>query len=240
MSDLKALIKGLRQENVHHRRFVPELSLRRAITKTVVRRALEDSGRFLQGVFCLLDALRTVRPVAIRCALGTSFVLSACSRIEMLILVHQLGISIHLQKEITTRIIRSGRRIFAVLVLIDQAADVLRFIEADELQDVKLPFKIEVLRNEVSIPNADDFDEKQWEFAAPTFVRGTLNRCFREKTILPFAAKSDEGRGAFGKVYKIQLQQDHQGSDSRFPQEVSDLNCVLYCLIGFPSLSRRN
>ena len=125
-------------------------------------------------------------------------------------------------------------------MLIDQAADVLRFIEADELQDVKLPFKIEVLKNEISVPNADDFDEKQWEFAAPTFVRGTLNRCFREKTILPFTAKSDEGRGAFGKVYRIQLHQEHQGPDSLFPQEVRRISCVLYCLTDFPSLSRRN
>ena len=48
MSDLKALIKGLRQANVHHRRFVPELSLRHAMTKDVIRKALEDSSKSLR------------------------------------------------------------------------------------------------------------------------------------------------------------------------------------------------
>ena len=50
MSDLKALIKGLRQENFHHRKFVPELSLCRAMTKDVVCKALEDSGRYFHSV----------------------------------------------------------------------------------------------------------------------------------------------------------------------------------------------
>ena len=181
MDEIRALIKGLRQENIYHRKFVPELSLRRAMTKEVIHKALGYSG-----------------------------------------------INMHQQKEITARIIRSGRKIFAILILMNQIADVLRFIEADELQDAKLPWKVEVLKDEIAIPNADDFDERQWEFAAPTFIRGTLNRRFKEKMILPFIAKSDEGRGAFGKVYKLQLHEGHQGLDSSFPQQVSqkDDSCI--------------
>jgi hypothetical protein len=181
MNALKTLLKSLRQENIHHRRFVPELALRQALTSQIIGEALDDSE-----------------------------------------------ISQHNRAEVAARIIHSGRKIFSILALIDQAADVLKFIEADELEDVRLPFKIETLGREISIHEPQEFDERQWEFLAPTFIRGTLNRRFREQMILPFTIRTEEGKGAFGKVYRLQLQEDHQALDGSFPQEVGK-----YLLLNF-------
>jgi hypothetical protein len=175
MDELKLLLKNLRRENIHHRRFVPELSLYQVLTKNAIRKGLGDAG-----------------------------------------------ISVHQQEEVTTKVAQNGRKIFAILVLIEQAADISRFIKTDELQDAKLPFKVEVLREEIGIPNADEFDEKQWEFTAPTFRPGTLNRCLKDKVILPFTSKKDEGRGAFGNVCRVELDQDHQRLDNSFPKEVTE------------------
>jgi hypothetical protein len=130
------------------------------------------------------------------------------------------GISTHRQDEIATRIAYSGRKIFAILVLIAQPASISKFIEADELQDAKIPFKVEVLKEEIKISEAYEFDEKQWEFAAPTFLQGTLNRCLKNRIILPFKLKKDVGRGAFGNVCLVELDQDHQELDGVFPKTV--------------------
>jgi hypothetical protein len=134
------------------------------------------------------------------------------------------GIAAHQQEEIATRVVQNGKKIFAILTLIEQAADILKFIEADELQDAKLPFNVEILKDEIGIFNADEFDEKQWEVIAPTFRRGTLNRCLNGKIILPFTFKEDIGHGAFGKVWEIELDQDHQELDNVFPRRVSSLS----------------
>jgi hypothetical protein len=178
METARALIKDLRRENIHHRKFVPELSLWRTITKEVIRKALEHSS---------------VTP--------------------------------YQQKEVATKIFRSGRKIFAILILTEQVTEVLKFIEADQLHDTRLPFELGTLRDEIAISNLTDFEETQWEFVAPTFVRGTLHRVFRDKAIIPFVSRSDEGRGAFGKVFKVQLQLDHQELNGSFPSEVSRTSC---------------
>jgi hypothetical protein len=175
MDELKVHLKGLRRANIHHRRFIPELSLYRAVTKQAIGKALGHAG-----------------------------------------------VEVHRQEEITIRVVQSGRKIFAILVLIGQTADILKFIEADELQDIKLPFKIEALRDEVKLPNADEFDEKQWEVTAPTFLCGTLNRCLNGKTILPFTLKEGAGHGAFGKVWEIELDEDHQQFEDTFPKRVKN------------------
>ncbi len=91
MNGLKTLPKSLRQENIHHRRFIPNLALRQALTSKIVSEALDDSE-----------------------------------------------ISQHKRAEVATRIIHSGCKIFAILVLIDQPADVMKFIEAVELEDVRM------------------------------------------------------------------------------------------------------
>ena len=180
MKTVGAVIKNLRQENIHHRKFVPELSLRRTMTKDVIRQALEHSG-----------------------------------------------VALYHRKEVATKVFRSGRKIFAILILTEQVAEILKFIEIDQLYDTRLPFESGTLRDEIAILNPTDFEETQWEFVAPTFVRGTLHRVFRDKTVIPFVSRSDEGRGAFGKVFSVQLQLDHQELNGAFPSEVSRTSCFV-------------
>lgn len=131
-------------------------------------------------------------------------------------------ISAHRREEIATKVHQSGRKIFSILILIEQTVDIVKFIEADELEDVKLPFSNEFLREEIGMPDTIEFVEKQWEFTAPTFQRGTLNRRLKEKAILPFTMQKKMDKGAFGTVYMVELDQDHQQLDTIFPQKVSE------------------
>jgi hypothetical protein len=130
------------------------------------------------------------------------------------------GVALHHQEEIAEKVVQSGVNIFAILILIGQAIDILKFIGNDELRDERLPFDIRALTDEILLPNADDFEEKQWEFMVPVFHRGTLNRSFKDKIILPFTSKAAEGQGAFGSVYRLQLDENHQQLDANFPREV--------------------
>jgi hypothetical protein len=130
-------------------------------------------------------------------------------------------ISTHQQAEVATRVIQTGTKILAILALIECVAEVLKFIEADELEDARLPFRLEILKHEIGLNDPEDFEEKQWEITAPTFARATLNRTFHDKIILPFSVKIAAGRGAYGKVYTIRVPQDHLQDDNAFPQEVS-------------------
>lgn len=49
------------------------------------------------------------------------------------------------QREETVRKVERGKKIFGILILIGYAAQLSNFIEADQLEDTKLPFSLEVL-----------------------------------------------------------------------------------------------
>lgn len=126
------------------------------------------------------------------------------------------------QDELAQRIFQHGRKIFGILILINKAACVSKFVEANVLEDAKLPFKKDDLMQEVklSLEEAEKYDKKQWELIAPVFYRGTLSRRFQERTILPFMQDELIGMGAFGDVYKTTLHESHQELRQFFPQKV--------------------
>lgn len=123
--------------------------------------------------------------------------------------------------EVARKIAQGGKKIFAILILDDKFIDIFKFIESDELHDTKLPFKLDALRSELKMSDPEQFEERQWEFLTPTFVRGTLNRCFRDRIILPFVIKEEVAKGAFGTVYRLKLHAEHQTPQDSFPREVS-------------------
>ena len=127
------------------------------------------------------------------------------------------------QEEIAQKVFQQGRKIFGILVLLDQATYVSQFIEADELEDTRLPFKQNILINDIGLPSLDaiEFEKKQWDLLAPTFYRGTLNRRFRDRTILPFVHDEPIGKGNFGTVYETELAKTHQVLSESFPERVS-------------------
>ncbi|KAF2474368.1 kinase-like protein [Lindgomyces ingoldianus] len=118
--------------------------------------------------------------------------------------------------EIVKHVLTSGIKIFAVLVLTNQAAMTSKFIEEGEFQDHRLPFNLNTLDKQLSLPAAKDFYERQWEFTAPTFYRGTIHRLLNDRSVLPFTKDKRIGNGAFGTVYEIKLDQSHQKMEGAF------------------------
>lgn len=131
------------------------------------------------------------------------------------------GIESYRLDEITQTVLNCGIKIFAILVLINQVAQTLRFIEESEFHDQRLPFDLNSLYKRFSLASATiEFSERQWEVIAPTFHRGTINKIFNEKSILPFAKDFWIGQGAFGTVYQIELHSGHQQIEDHFPHKV--------------------
>ncbi|RBQ99950.1 hypothetical protein FVER53590_12516 [Fusarium verticillioides] len=129
----------------------------------------------------------------------------------------------HQHAETLQRVVESGRRIYSILALLDFYQYLANFIEGDQLDDAKLPFRIDTLQTlEIPEEDAKDFEDKQWELLAPVFRRGTLNRRLDESLILPFTQEKRIGKGAFGTVYETVLDPDHQLlSGEFFPQVVA-------------------
>lgn len=123
--------------------------------------------------------------------------------------------------EIVEHVSKNGTKIFGILVLIDQAAIASHFIEEGNLQDHKLPFSKAILDKLLSPPAARDFDEKQWEVIAPTFDRSMINKSLQAEYILPFVKDKEINKGAFGIVYEIELDKDHQKLEKTFQRKVS-------------------
>ena len=110
-------------------------------------------------------------------------------------------------------VMNGGRRVFAILITINEAKSMLDFIANDPLQsqslDSRLPYTRENL-NFLDGPIADEFYERQWGFAAPVLTRQFHHRKLDEATILPFIESRLLGSGGFGTVYKVRVQRNHQ------------------------------
>ncbi|KAI1116755.1 kinase-like protein [Nemania sp. NC0429] len=127
------------------------------------------------------------------------------------------------QQETLDRVRKQGVKIFATLLLLGYPNQLSLFIEADQLDDAKLPLKAETLIEEIHLSEeiANDFAEKQWELAVPTFRRGTLNRRLGANTVLPFTQDKRIGKGAFGTVYEVVIDEDHQAPGVSFPHTIA-------------------
>ncbi|KAF2468700.1 kinase-like protein [Lindgomyces ingoldianus] len=123
-------------------------------------------------------------------------------------------------EETLKSIIRTGTKIFAILVLIDHVPKVQCFIEKDQLRDQRLPFTVDELKTIVDDICAIDFFEKQSEFLVPEFFQGMLTRRLNERTVMPFTKDSRIGAGSFGKVYEICFHPDHQLLEPCFQQRL--------------------
>lgn len=120
-----------------------------------------------------------------------------------------------------------GRRIFAILALVQRPQLILHFIKDDQLQqgdpDHKLPFKKELLEDLIPSPTSEDFWDKQWEFTAPFFSESVFARVLPDEFILPFLNEEDFGEGALGRVYKVQIEQSYLPPGPSWQGEV----CIL-------------
>jgi hypothetical protein len=121
-------------------------------------------------------------------------------------------------------IARGALRTFAILVVIRSIRSILIFLKNDQFDyarlDQKLPLSRETLL--ALLPNdiADEFFEKQWEFAVPVFSKQILPRYLQTKTILPILEEKEVGKGGFGTVYEISLHPSHQNFGNTAVQNV--------------------
>ncbi|KAL4966989.1 kinase-like domain-containing protein [Aspergillus stella-maris] len=124
------------------------------------------------------------------------------------------------RKEIVQRISQQGRKIFGILVLLGLSSRVTDFIESRQLYDERLPFRQDVLIQDVGLAEdeASDFHERQWELTAPVFSHGTLHQNVADNTVMPFVVDKEIGQGSFGHVYQVSIDLDHQGHDGLFPR----------------------
>lgn len=126
----------------------------------------------------------------------------------------------HTVDEAVIHILKHGIRIFGVLVLTEQVAATLNFIEKGELQDQRLPFDTRTLSTLLPETAIDDFEESQWEVIALSFSRSTINRSLRAELVLPFVKDEEIGGGAFSTVYEIIIHPDHQDLEDGFRRKV--------------------
>ncbi|TKA75025.1 hypothetical protein B0A55_04796 [Friedmanniomyces simplex] len=122
-------------------------------------------------------------------------------------------------QEVTNTVLKGGRKIFSILVTLDNVGCIQHFIKRDQLQarpiDSLLPFTEidlrDILKDEYI---ADCFYEAQWGFCAPVFTRKTIPRTFDRHVVLPFLRKEWIAAGAYGAVYKIDIHPDHRPVNS--------------------------
>ncbi|KAK2836993.1 hypothetical protein FQN49_006513, partial [Arthroderma sp. PD_2] len=128
--------------------------------------------------------------------------------------VRECGIPAYRVQGTAEAITRGAHKIFAILVLIGRAELIAKFIEHDQLQqsqlDQKLPFDRRSLEAFLPASVAEEFEEKQWEFAAPVFHKQVLPRILEDNIILPFGRDREIGQGGFGTVHEVSLIADHQ------------------------------
>ncbi|KAI1321914.1 kinase-like protein [Xylariaceae sp. FL0255] len=127
------------------------------------------------------------------------------------------------REETVNRILPGALKIFAILLLLNLQDQLAKFIESDQFHDAKLPFATSILTEDIKLENesAKDFEEKQWELIAPTFLRATLHRRLGRNAVLPFTESKRIGKGGFGTVYEVAIDVDHQVLGDGFSRVVA-------------------
>ena len=114
-------------------------------------------------------------------------------------------------------IFEDAPKIFSILVLINRADCIDRFLYYDQLQsrhvDNLLPLTIDALDEIFDTRVAvNEFYDKQWEFCAPVFSGRILPRTLARPMILPFLHESSLAQGAFSCIYKLDIHPAHRPS----------------------------
>ena len=117
--------------------------------------------------------------------------------------------------DVVNGINRGGHKTFAILVLIRQPKQIIKFIENVQYLsygiDRLLPLAEEQLLDILSErPLAVEFDQKQWSFTAPVFFDSLFPTAFHPKVVLPFLEEEELGHGGFGDVYGVQIEPSFQ------------------------------
>ncbi|KAF8537379.1 kinase-like domain-containing protein [Trichophaea hybrida] len=136
------------------------------------------------------------------------------------------------QTEFLNTINAGGYKIFGILVVTNQIQYITNFIETDQFLNRELDSRIPLLKIgdiEAIIPcvkGATEFCKTQWMFVAPVFDDDRSHRRLHDLAVLPFLKSEPLGRGGFGSVFKVTLNQDHQnlGTTVVARKEVDGIN----------------
>jgi hypothetical protein len=138
---------------------------------------------------------------------------------QIRIAMKESGVEATSLDEMANTIWNKARKIFAILVLIDETKLIAKFLGEDGYLeseiDARLPFDGSYLERLVG--NKDfvrNFRETQLEFVAPIFSGGILPRVLTKEIILPFMENEPIGRGGFGNVSRIRIHPAHQTINS--------------------------
>ncbi|EPS37260.1 hypothetical protein H072_9063 [Dactylellina haptotyla CBS 200.50] len=125
----------------------------------------------------------------------------------------------HNPDQLVNSIIQNARKIFGILILINQVGCIHQFIERDQYQkrpmDDLLPIPKIYLRDILGDDYiADLFYEKQWEVSVPVFSDYIISRELAPQTILPYLREEYLASGAYGNVYQIDIHPAYRPSNS--------------------------
>ncbi|KAH9214235.1 kinase-like domain-containing protein [Leptodontidium sp. 2 PMI_412] len=133
------------------------------------------------------------------------------------------GIEIYQRTEALEGILHGGRRVFAILCILQREAAIMHFLELDSFLtktiDSGLPFDEQTLQRIIPADYREFYDT-QWQFCAPIFGENMHHRHLNSQTILPFAKVEVIASGAFGKVSRVFLTGSHQDIKDGEPNEV--------------------
>ena len=115
-------------------------------------------------------------------------------------------------------VLGGGRRVLALLIMLNKVEVVQKFVETDQLPrethlDSRLPFEREALQRILG----DDIDvifdimKTQWEVMTPYFQEDQIHRRFQADVVMPFIHSEWKGGGGFGDVFEVTLPDTHHG-----------------------------
>ena len=128
-------------------------------------------------------------------------------------------------KEIASKIVSIARIFFAILVLIEKVKLAERIIGRAKLRDRHLPLGSWELGelDPGNIVTANNFWCTQWQFLPPSFSPSTISMNFSSEIVLPFLKDEEmpNSEGAFGTMYKIEIDGEQQEFGDGFSKQVS-------------------
>lgn len=142
---------------------------------------------------------------------------------------------------LTDRIMTSGRKVFAILVLLkNEEAQIVQFIKHDQLAstslDSRLPFSLEELKT--IVPDiAVEFFDLQWEVCAPVFSKGVMHRQLHDLIRVPFVSEEKIGHGGFGDVFCVEMDAEQQTLAFTEPEDVNPFWSLAPRLVSFMDTS---
>lgn len=121
-----------------------------------------------------------------------------------------------LNAKIADVIIRNGRTVFAILVLIREGPAVVDLLE--EITDLDLPIsraRCKILRtfSQWTAKAVEDFDRDQWSFISPIFDQVGLHYELNDHVVLPFIEDNERHgliSGGYSQVWSVRIHPAHQ------------------------------